>query len=176
MYNEYELRLPNIDKEKFIKEIEKCGAEFVNNYEQKRYVYDFNPVDENRWIRLRTDGIKTTLAIKEHKDDSIGGTEEIEIEVSDMERTNLILEKLGYHKRSVQENRRTRYMLDNVEIDIDTWPKLNTYVEFESNNEENIKSLLNKLNIDINDTTTMNTQGMYLALGYTQEDMNDLRF
>ena len=36
--------------------------------------------------------------------------------------------------------------------------------------------MLNKLEIDIKDTTTMNTQGMYLVLGYTQEDMNDLRF
>ena len=176
MYNEYELRVLNVDKEKFIKNIKKHGAKFINNYEQKRYVYDFNPIDENKWIRLRTDGIKTTLAIKEHKDDTIGGTEEVEIEVSDMERTDLILEKLGYYKRSVQENRRTRYVLDNVEIDIDTWPKLNTYVEFESNNEENIKKVLNKLKIDIKDTTTMNAQGMYLALGYTQEDMNDLRF
>lgn len=176
MYNEYELRVLNIDKENFIKDIEKCGAKFVNNYEQKRYVYDFNPIDENRWIRLRTDGMKTTLAIKEYKDDSIGGTEEVEIEVSNMEKTNLILEKLGYHKRSVQENKRTRYMLDDVEIDIDTWPHLNTYVEFESSDEEKIKSLLNKLNIDMKDTTTMNVQAIYLSLGYTQEEMNDLRF
>lgn len=176
MYNEYELRVLNINKEKFIRDIEKLGAEFIKNYEQKRYVYDFNPIDENKWIRLRTDGIKTTLAIKEYKDNTIGGTEEVEIEVSDMEKTNIILEKLGYHKRSVQENRRTRYMLDNVEIDIDTWPHLNTYVEFESNNEGNIKNVLNKLNIDIKDTTTMNAQGIYLSLGYTQEDLNDLRF
>jgi len=176
MYNEYELRVLNIDKEKFIENIERYGAKFVNNYEQKRYVYDFNPIDENRWIRLRTDGIKTTLAIKEHKDDSIGGTQEFEIEVSDMETTDIILGKLGYHKRSVQENKRTRCILDCVEIDIDTWPHLNTYVEFESTNEENIKSLLNKLNIDMKNTTTMNAQDMYLSLGYTQEDMNDLRF
>lgn len=176
MYNEYELRILNINKEKFIKDIEKCGAKFINNYEQKRYVYDFNPVDENKWIRLRTDGIKTTLSIKEYKDASIGGTEEIEIEVSDMEKTDLILEKLGYYKRSIQENKRTRYMLDDVEIDIDTWPHLNTYVEFESNNEENIKKVLDRLNIDIEETTTMNAQSIYLSLGYTQEDLNDLRF
>lgn len=176
MYNEYELRLLDVNKEKFIKQIEECGAKFINNYEQKRYVYDFNPVDKNRWIRLRTDGIKTTLAIKEHKNNSIGGTEEIEIEVSNMEKTNLVLEKLGYYKRSVQENKRTRYVLDDVEIDIDTWPHLNTYVEFESNNEENIKKVLKKLNINIEDTTTMNAQDIYLALGYTQEDLNKLKF
>lgn len=176
MYNEYELRLLDVNKEKFIKQIEECGAKFINNYEQKRYVYDFYPVDENRWIRLRTDGIKTTLAIKEHKNNSIGGTEEIEIEVSDMEKTNLVLEKLGYYKRSVQENKRTRYVLDDVEIDIDTWPHLNTYVEFESNNEEDIKKVLKKLNINIEDTTTMNAQDIYLSIGYTQEDLNNLKF
>ena len=176
MSSEYEVRLLNIDKDKFIKTIEECGAKYINDYEQKRYIYDFNSVDENRWIRLRTDGIKATLAIKECKDDSIGGTEEIEIEVSDMEKTNNILEKLGYYTRSVQENRRTRYILDDVEIDIDTWPHLNTYVEFESNNEENIKEVLNKLNIDIKDTTTMNVQDIYFGLGYTKEDLNDLRF
>lgn len=176
MYNEYELRLLDVNKEKFIKQIEEYGAKFINNYEQKRYVYDFDPVDKNRWIRLRTDGIKTTLAIKEHKNNSIGGTEEIEIEVSNMEKTNLVLEKLGYYKRSVQENKRTRYVLDDVEIDIDTWPHLNTYVEFESNNEENIKKVLKKLNINIEDTTTMNAQDIYLSLGYTQEDLNNLKF
>lgn len=176
MYNEYELRLLDVNKEKFIKQIEECGAKFINNYEQKRYVYDFNPVDKNRWIRLRTDGIKTTLAIKEHKNNSIGGTEEIEIEVSNMEKTNLVLEKLGYYKRSVQENKRTRYVLDDVEIDIDTWPHLNTYVEFESNNEDNIKKVLKKLDINIEDTTTMNAQDIYLSLGYTQEDLNNLKF
>ena len=176
MYNEYELRVLDIDKEKFIKDIEKCGAKFVDNYEQKRYVYDFNPIDEKRWIRLRTDGKKTTLSIKEYKDDSIGGTDEIEIEVSDMEKTNLILEKLGYHKRSVQENKRTRYILDNVEIDIDTWPHLNTYVEFEADCEEKIKKVLDKLDIDIKDTTTMNAQSIYLSLGYTKEDLNNLKF
>lgn len=176
MSSEYEVRVLNIDKDKFVRDIEAYGAKYINDYEQKRYIYDFNPVDENRWIRLRTDGVKTTLAIKECKDDSIGGTEEIEIEVSDMEKTNSILEKLGYYARSVQENRRTRYVLDNVEIDIDTWPHLNTYVEFESNNEENILNVLNKLSIDIKDTTTMNVQDIYFELGYTKEDLNDLRF
>ena len=176
MYNEYELRVLNVDREKFIESIENYGAKFINNYEQKRYVYDFNPIDENRWIRLRTDGRKTTLSIKEYIDASIGGIQEIEIEVSDMKKTDIILEKLGYHKRSIQENRRTRYILDNVEIDIDTWPYLNTYVEFEANNEEDIKKLLKKLKIDMKDTTTMNTQDIYLSLGYTKEDLNNLRF
>lgn len=176
MYNEYEVRLLNIDKEEFVKKLEKYNAKFVDNYNQKRYVYDFNPVDTNRWIRLRTNGKSTTLAIKECRDYSIGGTEEIEIEVSDMDKTDLILERLGYKKRSIQENKRTRYILDDVEIDIDTWPHLNTYVEFEASGEEKIKEVLQKLDIDLKDTTTKNAQDIYLSLGYTNKDLSNLRF
>lgn len=124
MEKEIELRVYDIDKEELIKKIEKLNGKFINNYEQIRYVYDFNPVKENKWIRLRTDGFKTTLTIKEYTSSKINGVNELEIEVSDMEKTNLILEKLGYKKRSVQENKRTRYILNDVEIDIDTWPYL----------------------------------------------------
>ncbi|MBQ9266984.1 MAG: CYTH domain-containing protein [Clostridia bacterium] len=176
MKSEYEVRVLDIDSEKFINEIESLGATFVNKYEQKRYIYDFNPKIDNKWIRLRTDGLKTTLAIKEYQSSEVGGTKEIEIEVSDLEDTNEILNELGYFKRSVQENRRIRYMLNDVEIDIDTWPHLNTYVEFEGKSKEAVFEILKVLNIDEKDVTTMDAQDIYLANGYTLEDMNDLRF
>ena len=175
-YKEYEVRLLNIDKETFIKKIESLGAKFVNKYHQIRYVYDFNPKIPNKWIRLRTDGITTTLAIKEHQKEEIGGTREIEIEVSDLLKTHLILEELGYKRRSIQENRRTRYILDDVELDIDEWPMLNTYVEFEGKNEEVIINLLNKLGISRDEVTTLDAQDIYMSLGFTQEDLNDLKF
>ena len=86
MNTEIELRIYDINKEKTIKKIEKLGGNFINNYNQKRYIYDFNPVAKNKWIRLRTDGHKTTLTIKACTNDSITGTKELEIEVSDMEK------------------------------------------------------------------------------------------
>ena len=95
MGKEIELRVYDIDKEELIKKIEKLNGKFINNYEQIRYVYDFNPFKENKWIRLRTDGFKTTLTIKEYTSSKIDGVKELEIEVSDMEKTNLILEELN---------------------------------------------------------------------------------
>jgi adenylate cyclase class 2 len=176
MDSEYEVRVLDINVDEFTEKLMKMKATFVNNYNQRRFVYDFNPVIKNKWIRLRTDGFKTTLAVKEYQDTSIGGTKELEIEVSDMDKTDLILEELGYKKRSVQENKRTRYILDDVEIDIDTWPLLNTYVEFEGSSKEKVIEVLNKLDIDVSETTTMDAQDIYLSKGYTQEDLNDLRF
>ena len=176
MDSEYEVRVLNIDTDKFTEKIENLGAKYINKYHQKRYIYDFNPKIDNKWIRLRTDGYQTTLAIKEYQSAEVGGTKEIEIEVSDIEKTNEILNQLGYFKRSVQENKRIRYMLNDVEIDIDTWPHLNTYVEFEGKSKEAVFSLLKQLDIKEEDVTTMDAQDLYLANGYTLEDMNDLKF
>ena len=176
MEKEIELRVYDIDKEELIKKIEKLNGKFINNYDQVRYVYDFKPFKENKWIRLRTDGFKTTLTIKEYTSSKIDGVKELEIEVSDMEKTNLILEELGYKKRSVQENKRTRYILNDVEIDIDTWPYLKTFVEFESKNEEKIYDVLRLLDIDIKNTTTKIADDFYYDIGFTKEMLNDLRF
>ena len=91
MHKEYECTILEIDT-KFISKLENMGAKKIGEYFQKRYVYEFNPINENKWIRLRTNGIKTTLAIKEViNKNEIGGTNEIEIEVSDFENTNNIL-------------------------------------------------------------------------------------
>lgn len=176
MNSEYEVRVLDIDVDDFIKQIVKLGAIYVNKYEQKRYIYDFNPKIDNKWIRLRTDGFKTTLAIKEYQSAEIGETKEIEIEVSDIEKTDEILNQLGYFKRSVQENKRIRYMLNNVEIDIDTWPHLRAYVEFEGKSKKSVLDLLKLLEIDENRITTMDVQDIYLANGFTLEDLNNLRF
>ena len=157
MNSEYEVRVLDIDVDDFIKQIVKLGAIYVNKYEQKRYIYDFNPKIDNKWIRLRTDGFKTTLAIKEYQSAEIGGNK-------------------GYFKRSVQENKRIRYMLNNVEIDIDTWPHLRAYVEFEGKSKKSVLDLLKLLEIDENRITTMDAQDIYLANGFTLEDLNNLRF
>ena len=88
----------------------------------------------------------------------------------------MILQELGYKRRSIQENKRTRYILDGVEIDIDSWPYLKDFVEFESDNEEKIYKVLEKLDYKISDTTTKISQDFYYDINFTDEDMNNLSF
>jgi len=148
MHIEYECTLLEVDKDKFIKKIEELGGENKGEYDQRRYVYDFNPVNPGKWIRLRTNGKKSTLTIKNVVDkDKIGGTEETEIEVSDFDTTNTILNELGYFHRNYQENKRITYELDGIEIDIDSWPLIPTYVELEGKSEEEVKNIIEKLNL-----------------------------
>ena len=176
MNTEIEVRILNINKEDLISKLEENNAEFIGDWLQIRYVYDFKPVDPHRWIRLRTNGITNTLTIKEVKDKTALGTKELEIEVSSIEDTDKILEKLGYRKRSIQENKRVRYILNGVEIDIDTWPYLDTYVEFESYSLDKIKDVIALLDFDYNDAVTQDAQDIYMSLGYTQEELNNLKF
>ncbi|MBQ2873068.1 MAG: CYTH domain-containing protein [Bacilli bacterium] len=176
MKSEYEVRFLDIDKDNLIEKLESLNAKFIGNWLQKRYIYDFNPVLSNKWIRLRTNGEVSTLTIKEITNTKIDGTKELEIVVSDFEKTNKILEELGYHARSIQMNKRIRYMLDDVEIDIDTWPRINTFVEFEGKNEDSIKDVVKKLNMNFEERTTQDVQSIYLSHGFTKEEMNNLNF
>ena len=166
MKTEIEARLLDINEQEFIDKLRSFDATFVGDWIMSRNVYDFNPIDDNKWIRLRTTGEETTLTIKEIVDDGIEGTKELEIVVSDFDATNEILNKLGYYARGSQTNRRIRYILDDVEIDIDFWPMIPTYVEFESNSVQNIKNLCKKLNIDFDSLTTMSVPEIYDHYGH----------
>ena len=165
MRKEIEARLLDINEEEFIALMKKHNAEFDGDWLMSRNVYDFNPVDDNKWIRLRTTGEETTLTIKEISSSKIDGTKESEIVVSDFNETDLILNKLGYIARSKQENRRIRYMLNNVEIDIDFWPHIPTYVEFEAESEQQIIDVCKLLNVDYNKLTTIDVMSIYNHYG-----------
>ena len=175
MHTEYEVRILEIDPEEIIKRLEKHHAEFLWDRVQRRYVYDFHPVDKNRWVRLRTNGEKTTLTIKNLVTSEIDGTQEIEIEVDNFERTNLLLKELGYEPKGYQENRRIQYNLNGVEIDIDYWPKIPTYVEIEGSSEEAVYHALSVLGYSMDDCTTRDVEGIYLDYGFCLQEIYELR-
>ena len=158
---EYEVRVLEINVEEIKEKLNKLNAVLVEDVLQKRYVYDFNPINPSKWIRLRTNGLKTTLTIKNIESQDISGTKEIEIEVSDFDTTNEMLKELGYNPKGKQENKRIKYELNGVEIDIDTWPKIPTYLEIEGKSEKEVYDILNLLGIPKENATTLDVQGIY---------------
>ena len=177
MNTEIEERVLEIDKDKVIAKLEELGAKKIGDWHQKRYVYDFIPKRENEWIRLRTNGKETTLTYKNIESKDISGTKELEIVVSDFEETNQLLKIMGYTPRSFQENLRTRYYLDYIEIDIDTWPLIPTYLEIEGNSEEDVKRVEKLLELNESKVTTMNCQDIYLEeYGIDINQIEELKF
>ena len=65
MNTEYEVRVLEINHDEMVKKLESLNAEFKFEALQQRYIYDLKPKQDNKWIRLRTDGKKTTLTIKD---------------------------------------------------------------------------------------------------------------
>ena len=161
MNTEYEIRVLEIDENSMISKIEKLNAKKEGEWFQKRYVYNTIPENDNSWYRLRTNGVKTTLTYKNIEQETIDGTKELEIEVSDFDKTNEMLKIMGYHYKAYQENKRIRYILDDVEIDIDTWPMIPTYMEIEGKSSEDIQKIMEVLEIKEENTTTLNCQSIY---------------
>ena len=177
MKTEYEVRVIEIDKDEIIKKLEKLGAVKKGEYFQKRYVYDVKPENKSRWIRLRTNGEKTTLALKDVTSHTIDGTKEIEFEVSSMEEANEFLHQLGFDYRNYQENKRIQYVLDDVEIDIDTWPMIPTYMEIEASSEEKVLKMIEKLDVDKSKITALNCEDIYRDMyNIEQLQIKELKF
>ena len=93
MKTEYEIRVLEIEKESIVKKLESLGAIQKGEYNQKRYVYDLKPIQKDKWIRLRTNGIETTLTYKDIESNTIGGTKEVEFKADSFEVANEFLNK-----------------------------------------------------------------------------------
>ena len=82
-------------------------------------------------------------------------------EVEDFYKANEFLKKIGFENRSYQENERIQYILNDVEIDIDSWPMIPAYMEIEGKSEEAVLNMKKILNIDESKVTTLNCDDIY---------------
>lgn len=170
---EYEVRVLEINHDEMVSKLEKMDAKKVKEGMQRRYVYDFNPVQKHKYIRVRTDGNKTTLTIKKVEKDTIDGTKELEVEVSDFEKTNEILNQLGYIPKGYQESKRTEYILDGVIFDIDRWPLIPEFMEIEGKSSEDVLNMIDRLNIP---KDRIVTSGAYEHYGIDSTELENLSF
>ena len=175
MKTEYEVRILDIDVEDIKKRLEEIKATWEWDLLQRRYVYDFNPKQNGKWIRLRTNGKDTTLTIKDVVSSKIDGTRELEVGVDDFEKTNLILKELGYTPKGYQENRRCQYKYNGVEIDIDYWPRIPTYLEIEGGSEEEVMNIVKLLGFNESDVTAKDVENIYLDYGIDLKEINELK-
>jgi len=148
--------------------------DIINNYE----------INPNKWVRLRRTNNKTTITVKhilnpktqEMQKMSIQSVLETEMEVPSMEIGNSLLEQLGFSFRNYQEKERETYVLDGVEIDIDTWPMIPTYIEIENDSESKIKEIIEKLGLENNEIVSCNTEDVYKKYGIDLYQFRELRF
>ena len=126
---------------------------------------------------MRDEGERVTLAYKERigvkaNDGSISdeGLKEIEFVVSDFNLTDQFLKSIGLIEKFYEENKRERYTLDGVEIDIDSWPMIPTYVEFEGSSWDKVESVSKKLGFNWNEHARYTTMQVYRKYGIEEND------
>jgi adenylate cyclase, class 2 len=114
-----------------------------------RRIFESDALDGSQWVRLRHEGTRTTLTLKQVTDAaSIHGTTEIETEVGDLDAMAEILTNLGLREVRYQENYREEWQLDGVAFDFDTWPGLPTFLEIEGRDEASVREAAARLRLD----------------------------
>jgi adenylate cyclase class 2 len=114
-----------------------------------RKIFESDALDGSQWVRLRNEGTRTTLTLKQVTDaGSIHGTTEIETEVSDLGAMAEILTSLGLREVRYQENYREEWQLGDVAFDFDTWPDLPTFLEIEGPDEQSVRQAAADLGLD----------------------------
>ena len=139
---EIECRFLEIDKEALINKLLSLGAkDGGEEMLEEIIIYDSELKwrDEGKFVRIRRVGNKTKLSYKEHSSHTVDGTYEIEFGIDDYKKAELFFEKIGLKPTRHQQKLRHTLKLNSVTFDIDTWPKIPTYVEIEGESEEELK-------------------------------------
>lgn len=151
---EIEARFLEINKEDLLAKLKVLGAKDLGETLLKEIIF-YDPklkmLTDREFIRLRTSRGKTTLTYKHHKERTVDGATEIEFEVNDAKSAEAFLEKIGLPAYRHQEKKRHTLTLDGVTIDIDTWPRIPTYVELEGPSEQALKTVAQKIGFDWKD-------------------------
>ncbi len=67
-------------------------------------------------------------------------------------------------------------MYNNIEIDIDSWPKIPTYIELEGNSKEDIIALVKVLGYKEEDIITYGVKKIYEHYGLNIDAFKELKF
>lgn len=153
MNKEIEARFLEINKEELIEKLLSLGA--INKGEaalSEIIFYDIENKwpDEGRFVRIRSLKDDTVVTYKRNQAQTIDSATEVEFSTQEPEQVEKFLECIGLVAFRHQEKKRYTFELNDVTIDIDTWPKIPTYVEFEGPSEQAIRSVAEIVGFDWN--------------------------
>ena len=181
---EIEVKFLNINKEEIEKKLLVLGAVKVGDFFYRRSVFDYADLrldKEGAWVRLRDEGDKVMLSFKQRlgmqgNSGNDDGMYESETEVGNFDATADILRKIGLTDKFYFENKRTRYVLDGVEFDIDEWPLLSPYLEIEAKSWNDIDKAVALLGFNKEDAKKFSTTQIYALEGINDKDYQIMTF
>jgi len=176
---EIETRFLGIDKNALILKLNELGS--VDKGEVKlndTIFYDKNSkwLEENIVVKLREKNSEAKLIYKVNKENKIDSAREIEFSVSSPTDAKEFLEAIGLVAYRAIEKFRHSFLLDNVIIDIDTWPKIPVYVELEGDSVEDLKKVAAKLKLNWEDRFDGDPRMVFKKYGFDFDNIRTITF
>ena len=149
MDNEIEAQFLDIDKNKIRRKLKSVNATLIKpEVLMKRVVFY---TGEHSFARVRDEGDKIVMTYKNvENDNSILGTKEVNVVVDNYDDAILFLRGCGLRVKARQETLRETWRIKDVEICIDTWPWIPTFIEIEGPSEDKVWNVAEMLGFDKN--------------------------
>jgi adenylate cyclase, class 2 len=147
-----------IDSTRPIEEkLKSLGAKFIESGLEKNIKFGKKDItDEKEWLKLKLRSFCGKVSIiqkemPENASDEFKVRDEIEIHVDNFDDARNLLERLGYKAKWRYEKKKQLWVLDGVDIFIDTMPLIGQFIEIEAPQEE-IRKAAKKLGLDMKDS------------------------
>ena len=168
MQTEIEAKWLNINVAALRLKLAGAGATLVQPERlMTRRIYDYPDMrleQSGGWVRVRNEGDKITLSYKQLSDRTVLGTKEVSVVVDDFDATCHLLEAIGMKSNSFQETKRESWKLGNVEIELDTWPWIPSFIEIEAPSERELNNTAQKLGLDYAEALHGSVETAYQAV------------
>ncbi len=175
METEFEAKFYPINKEKYRAKLKAIGAKLVIPERKMRRVLadkKDNPQIDCHYVRVRDEGNLIRLSAKIHalENGQVSDQKEVDVEVSDFDKTIEILKRIGLKCSYYQETLREEWRYDAAQITIDTWPGLETYSEIEAESEERVREIATKLGLNWKNKILTSIDPVYAKVYGISED------
>jgi adenylate cyclase class 2 len=153
MQTELEVKFLNIDTTDMRRRLEIAGAILVAPERlMRRRNFDFPDLPRQKnhsaWVRVRDESDIVTMTYKQVDDYTVTGTKEVNLIVDSFDYGTQFLHALGLIETSYQETRRESWTLESVQIELDSWPWIPTFIELEGPSEAALQSVAKTLELD----------------------------
>ncbi|MFA5003686.1 MAG: class IV adenylate cyclase [Candidatus Saccharimonadales bacterium] len=153
MKPEIEAKFLNVNHDELRAKLKELGAECAQPMRlMKRKNYDFpdRRLDKGRngWVRVRDEGGKITMSYKQLNNRELDGTHEVNITIDSFDAADSFLREIGLEPKTYQVTKRESWRYENFEIELDEWPWAKPYIEIEGPDEQSLKGLAEKLDLD----------------------------
>jgi adenylate cyclase class 2 len=179
MNTEIETRFLDINKDELIQKLKSLNAKDLGEKKLDEIIfYDDKEkcLREKYFVRLRKKGDKTFMTYKSNAKQEVDSAKEIEFEVSSFENAKLFLETIGWPAYRIVEKYRHTFELDDVTLDIDTWPQIPPYVEVEGSSVDALKAVASKIGLDWEKRFDQDARFVFKHYGHDFDNIKTVTF